>query len=144
MTLSNAVTALLDRPALRRNRKLHDQIDEANASVTSNIAEGFEQQSDAAFSRFLYIAKGSAAEVSTRLGEAYRKRCITLEELTRCRNLAESVEKQLGGFIKYLADCDFKDRGRFRSGRRRNAAKNKPDTPSESQETDDQGSIDEG
>ncbi|HEX6973543.1 MAG TPA: four helix bundle protein [Vicinamibacterales bacterium] len=139
--LAEAVTALLERPALRRNRKLHDQIDEANESITANIAEGFEQQSDAAFSRFLYIAKGSAAEVATRLGEAYRKRCISLDELTTCRDLAENIERQLGGFIKYLANTNFKDRGRFR---RSTADPPAPDPSASAGRFGDEGLGDEG
>lgn len=115
MRLWGAVNALLDRDALRRNRKLHEQISDANDSVPSNIAEGFDQPSDAAFSRYLYHSKGSLAELETRLGMASLKKYITLEELNQCRGLAQTVAKQLGGFIKYLAESDFKDRGRFKA-----------------------------
>jgi four helix bundle protein len=48
-----AVTALLDRAAFRNDRKLRDQIADANDSITSNISEGFEQPSDRAFARYL-------------------------------------------------------------------------------------------
>ncbi len=64
---SAAVNALLERPAMCRNRRLHDQIDEANDSITANLSEGFEQGSDAGFVRYLYYSKASAAEVVARL-----------------------------------------------------------------------------
>ena len=57
------VTALLDRPAFGRNRKLRDQIDSANDSILSNMSEGFEQPTDKAVEKYLFDAKGSAAEV---------------------------------------------------------------------------------
>jgi four helix bundle protein len=36
-----------------------DQIQRATISISNNIAEGFERNSDREFQRFLYIAKGS-------------------------------------------------------------------------------------
>jgi four helix bundle protein len=41
-----AVTAILESPALRRDRKLHEQISDANDSITANMHEGFEQSTD--------------------------------------------------------------------------------------------------
>jgi four helix bundle protein len=40
---SVAVTSIIDRPAFGRNRRLKDQIADANDSILSNMAEGFEQ-----------------------------------------------------------------------------------------------------
>ena len=44
---------------------LKDQMTRAAVSIASNIAEGAERQSAKEFVRFLYIAKGSAAELRT-------------------------------------------------------------------------------
>src|SRR2546428_5033635 len=52
-----AVTALLDRPAFGRNRKLRDQIDSANDSILSNMSEGFEQPTDEAVEKYLFERK---------------------------------------------------------------------------------------
>ena len=54
MAFSVAVSAIIARPAFSRNRKLHDQIAEADASILANIAEGFEQSTDAHVAKFLY------------------------------------------------------------------------------------------
>ncbi len=110
-----AVIALLDRAAFRRNRKLHDQIADAADSVTSNISEGFEQSTDRAFARYLYIAKGSAAEVCTRLRQAHRKGCLTAAELARCLAMGDRLARMIASFIRYLERSDFKDRGRFKA-----------------------------
>jgi four helix bundle protein len=110
----SAVTALLDRPAFGRNRRLHDQIDSANDSILSNMSEGFEQPTDKAMEKYLFDAKGSAAEVLIRLETARRKGFITSDEFTRCKTMGDELLPMLGGWIKYLARCDWKDRGRRR------------------------------
>lgn len=112
VAFSVAVTALLDRPAFSKNCKLRDQIDSANDSILSNMSEGFEQPTDKAVEKYLFDAKGSAAEVLTRLATAQRKGCITTEEFARCKTLGDELQRMLGGWIKYLARCDWKDRGR--------------------------------
>jgi four helix bundle protein len=107
-----AVTALLDRPGFRKNCKLRDQIDNANDSILSNMSEGFEQPTDKAVEKYLFVAKGSAAEVLTRMATAQRKGCISAEEFARCKTMGDELQRMLGGWIKYLARCDWKDRGR--------------------------------
>ncbi len=49
-----------------------DQIQRASVSVPSNIAEGFDRQSNKEFIQYLYIAKGSVSEVRTQLHLAKR------------------------------------------------------------------------
>jgi four helix bundle protein len=114
MAFSDGVSAIIARPAFGRNRRLHDQIDEANASILANIAEGFEQSSDAHVAKFLYTAKGSVAEVIARLRRAQRSGLIGADECSRCVAMGDEVARMLGDWIKYLARCDWKDRGRFK------------------------------
>ena len=47
--------------------ELRDQIQKSAISIPSNIAEGYERQTDKEFIRFLYIAKSSAGELRTQL-----------------------------------------------------------------------------
>jgi len=107
-----AVSAMLHESDIRKNRKLHDQIDDANDSIDSNLEEGFQQPSDAAFANFVVIAKGSLAEVRARTHRARRKRLVNDEQFARIEELGEPLGKMMGGFIKYLQASGFTDRGR--------------------------------
>jgi four helix bundle protein len=112
---SGAVTAIIARPAFEKNRKLKDQIADANESILSNMAEGFEHSTDAALANYLYIAKGSVAEVVTRLKSAHRRGWLTAEECAKCATAGDEICRMLGGWIKHLARCDWKDRGRHKA-----------------------------
>ncbi len=59
---------------------LTNQIRRAVVSIPSNIAEGYNRQSDKEFIRFLSIAKGSAAEVETQIILAKDLEYISSEE----------------------------------------------------------------
>jgi four helix bundle protein len=118
---SNAVTAILQRSTLRKNSKVYDQIVDANESITANIDEGFVQQSDEGFVKFLYYSKGSIAEVMRRLRRAALRGHVSREEVAALQPKAEELGRMIGGFIKYLRKSGFKDRGCFRASQRRSA-----------------------
>jgi four helix bundle protein len=63
----SAVNALLEKPLLRRNRDLHEQISRANDSIPANMTEGFEQGTDRAFANYVTHSKASLSEVLKRL-----------------------------------------------------------------------------
>ncbi len=50
-----------------RDYGLKDQMQRAAVSIPSNIAEGFERNTNKDFIHFLYIAKGSCSELRTQL-----------------------------------------------------------------------------
>jgi four helix bundle protein len=82
--------------------RFRDQIQSASVSVMNNIAEGFERRSDQELSRFLYIAKGSCAEVRSMLYLAIDLKYISKEELEKIQGLSVEISKMLSGFIKTL------------------------------------------
>ena len=110
-----AVAAIIMRPAFGRNRKLREQIADANESILANMEEGFEHSTDAVLANYLYTSKGSIAEVVTRLKGARRRGWMTASECAECAEQADEIQRMLGGWIKYLKRCDFKDRGRFKN-----------------------------
>jgi four helix bundle protein len=112
--LWRAVSATLKSPRLVRNQSLWKQIDEANDSIISNMQEGFEQPTDAAFANYLFTSKASLKEVMARLRQARLKGHITEADLERCETIATDLGPMLGGFIRYLYRSGFKDRGRFK------------------------------
>jgi hypothetical protein len=39
---------------------------------------------------------------------------VTPDEYAQCASQGAEIQRMLGGWIKYLKRCDFKDRGRFK------------------------------
>jgi four helix bundle protein len=114
-----AVTAILEASTLRRNSKQYEQIAEASESVLANMDEGFDQESDDAFARFLYYSKGSIAEVMRRLRRASMTGQVPAAAVAALDPKAEELGRMIGGFIKYLRQSGFRDRGRFRASQLR-------------------------
>ena len=85
-----------------RDFGLRDQIRRAAVSAMSNIAEGFESQSQAMFMSYLYRAKGSAGEVRSQLYVALDQDYISQAQFEEAYDLADKTSRQLGRFIAYL------------------------------------------
>ena len=85
-----------------RDFGLRDQIRRAAISIASNIAEGFESQTNRSFCRYLATARGSAAEVRAQLYLAQDLGYISEADSADLRSLCESVSLQISGFIRYL------------------------------------------
>lgn len=80
----------------------NDQIQRAAVSVMNNIAEGFEKKSDAEFSKFLYISKGSCGEVRSMLYIASDLNKITKSQFDELYALCYEESRILSGLIKSL------------------------------------------
>lgn len=80
------------------------QIRRASISISSNIAEGFERNTDKEFIYFLFIAKASAAEVRSQLYLAFDLNYITRMEFEELFNDISDISRLISGFIKYLND----------------------------------------
>jgi four helix bundle protein len=79
-----------------------DQIRRAAVSIPSNIAEGFSRHSNKEFVQFLFIAKGSTAEVQSQLYAALDQHYISQEAFDKMYQELEVVAKQLSRLITYL------------------------------------------
>lgn len=100
--LCNPVYARTQQGSFARDFGLRDQIRRAAVSVISNIAEGFESQSNRTFTRYLYIAKGSAGEVRAQAYIALDEGYITQQQFDQIYALSEETGRLIGGFIVYL------------------------------------------
>ena len=78
------------------------QIRRASISIWSNIAEGFERNTDKEFIYFLYVAKAYAGEVRSQIYLALDLNYISLTEFTELLESITEISKLLSGFISYL------------------------------------------
>jgi four helix bundle protein len=79
---------------------LKDQMQRAAVSVPSNIAEGFERQTNKEFIQFIYIAKGSCGELRTQLYLAKELNYISKEDFTNLLSEAKRLSAMLYKFIE--------------------------------------------
>src|SRR6185436_2498866 len=88
--------------ALNQNKDygFKDQIFRASVSISNNIAEGFERQSNKELIKFLFIAKGSCAEVRSMLYIADELGYISKGDFQRLYLLSQEISRMLSGFIK--------------------------------------------
>ncbi|PIP17553.1 MAG: four helix bundle protein [Parcubacteria group bacterium CG23_combo_of_CG06-09_8_20_14_all_35_9] len=81
---------------------LCDQIRRASVSVMSNIAEGFESQSNSEFIKFLFYAKRSSGEVRCQLYIAKDQGHIFEEKFKIAYEQTIYISKLISKFITYL------------------------------------------
>lgn len=79
-----------------------DQIQRASVSVMNNIAEGYERSADKQFSHFLYISKGSIAEVRSMLYLAISLNYIDQNNFDALTQESLEISRLLSGLIKKL------------------------------------------
>ncbi len=87
---------------LKKDFSAMDNIKRAATSVSNNIAEGFEYNSNRQFIRFLKFSKGSAGETRSQLHLFKRINYITHEEHKCLTEKCMNISKSISGFIKYL------------------------------------------
>jgi len=103
--VANAVYKSSSNGAFARDYALRDQIRRAAISIPSNIAEGFSRRSNKEFIQFLFISKGSAAEVQSQLHTALDQGYISQGEFDKIYGQTEVVAKQISRFITYLKEA---------------------------------------
>lgn len=117
--LTREVYAVTADGAFAKDFGLRDQIRRAAVSVMSNIAEGFDRGGVREFIQFLFIAKGSAAEVQAQLYVALDAGYIKREQFRDLYDLAGDTGRVIGGFIRYLKTRDSQQGMRNATGGKR-------------------------
>ena len=79
-----------------------DQITRSSLSIPSNIAEGMERGYEKEKSRFLWIAKGSCAELRTQLYIANEIGYLNSEVAKEWATETQSISRMLMGLINKL------------------------------------------
>ncbi len=85
-----------------RDFSFRDQIQRASVSIMNNIAEGFERGGNKEFKNFLFISKGSCAEVRSMLNLALELKYVNEIDFKKAYNLTVEISKILSGLIKTL------------------------------------------
>ena len=85
-----------------RDFGFRDQVQRASVSVMNNIAEGFERQTNKEFRQFLFIAKGSCAEVRSMLYLAADLKMIDEVKFQKIYQMNIETSRILAGLIKSL------------------------------------------
>ncbi len=100
--LTKLIYSLTSQGAFSKDFGLKDQIRRAAVSVMSNIAEGFENQTQTQFIHYLGTAKALAGEVRSQLYISNDLGYITQDQFSNASALAEKASRQISRFIKYL------------------------------------------
>jgi len=87
---------------LRRDRRLRDQLQAASVSIMSNIAEGFSRRTDKEFTQYLFVAKGSTAEVQSLLYVALDQEYFSPQDFSELYDKADAIARIISGFITSL------------------------------------------
>ena len=106
--LAREVYAFTDDAHLRPS--LRDQLERAALSVSNDIAEGFERGTTKELLAFLYIARGSAAEVRSMLCfiEGLPTFASLKSPISDLKSRAESISRQLRAWAGHLQDSPIK------------------------------------
>ena len=102
--LATTVYAMTETPAFRSRYSLRDQIERASVSVSNNIAEGFERGTTQELLTFLYIARGSAAEVRSMLCllEKIPAFAALKSPISNLKSQSEGISRQLRAWADSL------------------------------------------
>jgi len=96
----DGVTIAVEIYALFKNSKdfgFRDQVQRSSVSVPSNIAEGYDRQTNNEFIRFLRIAKASCAELRTQLIIAHRVDMVgdVSDMIEKTKSLSAMIQKMI-------------------------------------------------
>ncbi len=105
---NNEIYKLTKNNYFKEDYDLRRQIRRASISISSNIAEGFERNTDNEFKHFLYIAKGSAGEVRSQIYLAFDLNYIDKKTYQSLLKNVSIISKIISGLIKYLEKTKIK------------------------------------
>lgn len=93
---------------LSKDFTTRDHLRKTALSISSNIAEGFEYNSNNEFLRFLKYAKGSAGELRNQIIIIYKINYINQETFEFLNNKIIELSQHIKNFMKYLKDFEKK------------------------------------
>lgn len=108
------IYGLVDQNVVSKDFRAKDQLIGAAISISNNIAEGFEYNSNRQFIRYLGIAKGSAGELRSQLFLLLKAGKIEQSDYELLYSDLTQISSEIKGFMKYLNDFETKKKGENR------------------------------
>ena len=111
MLLAEGIDDLLRQiPKDQLSYSKRDQIDRSSLSVSNNISEGFERGTTPDLLKFIYIARGSAAETRSMLIFILRRPYLSQfkESAQKLKDITISCSKQLRAWAAHLQTSNIK------------------------------------
>ena len=111
LAAADAISAILDRPGLRNDRKLREQLADCSSRIPALISEGFGQKTDRHCAHYQYIARGSSNEMCTHLTVSCGRKYIGDDERESLSQRYVVIGKKLTRWIQHLEREDRPRRG---------------------------------
>lgn len=106
--LANLVYNEVSTSIFNTDIKLRSQMLGSSGSIMDNIAEGQGRGGSAEFKQFLWIAKGSSAELRSQLYRSLDRNFINENKFKELFNIADEIEKMIKGFINHIEKSEIK------------------------------------
>ncbi len=106
--LADLVYQEVSKPVFDNDRKLRSQMLGSSGSVMDNIAEGQSRGGSKEFKQFLWIAKGSSAELRSQLYRSLDRKFINKIKFDELFNNADEIEKMIKGLINHIEKSEIK------------------------------------
>ena len=129
--VSSVYEAARNNAQLTKDYRFRDQITAAAVSVMGNIAEGFSRRSNREFTQFLFIAKGSCAEVQSLLYAALDQGYVTKDQFDAIYRQTDLVARFLSRLITYLLRSTSTAKPNELNERNRHDQRHEPNRPNE-------------
>jgi four helix bundle protein len=106
--LANSVYSEISRSVFENDKRLRAQMLGSSGSIMDNIAEGQGRGGSKEFKQFLWIAKGSSAELRSQLYRCFDRKYIDKIKFNELFNNAEEIERMIKGLINHIAKSEIK------------------------------------
>lgn len=106
--LSNEIFKLSKDNSFSEDRRLRDQMNGSSGSIADNIAEGFGRGGNKEFAQYLWISKGSIAELKSRLYRCKDRDWILIDKFNDLYGKMEVIDKMVQGLLNFLSKSNIK------------------------------------